>query len=47
MSITDEVLSANKDYAAKFDLGDLAMPPARKLAILAYMDARINVEQLR
>jgi hypothetical protein len=46
MSITDEVLSANKDYAAKFDLGDLAMP-RRKLAIRAYMDARINVEQLR
>jgi carbonic anhydrase len=46
MSITDEVLSANKDYAAKFDGGGLAMPPARKLAILACMDARISVEKL-
>lgn len=46
MSVTDEVLSANKDYAAKFDLGGLAMPPARKLAILACMDARLTVEQL-
>src|SRR5450432_818195 len=46
MSITDEVLAANKEYAAKFDLGGLAMPPARKLAILACMDARLSVEQL-
>jgi carbonic anhydrase len=46
MSVTDEVLSANKDYAAKFDLGGLAMPPARKLAILACMDARLSVERL-
>src|ERR1700730_17108351 len=46
MSVTDEVLSANKGYAAKFDVGSLAMPPARKLAILACMDARLSVEQL-
>lgn len=46
MSITDELLSANKDYAAKFDLGGLAMPPARKIAILACMDARLSVEKL-
>jgi carbonic anhydrase len=46
MSITDEVLAANKEYAAKFDLGGLAMPPARKLAVLACMDARLSVEQL-
>lgn len=45
MSVTDEVLAANKDYAAKFDLGGLAMPPARKFAILACMDARLSVEQ--
>jgi carbonic anhydrase len=46
MSVTDEVLLANQQYAAKFDLGHLAMPPARKLAILACMDARLTVEQL-
>jgi carbonic anhydrase len=46
MSVTDEVLSANQEYAAKFDLGGLAMPPARKIAILACMDARLSVEQL-
>jgi carbonic anhydrase len=46
MSITDEVLAANQQYASKFDKGSLAMPPARKLAILACMDARLSVEQL-
>lgn len=46
MSITDEVLLANEQYAAAFDLGGLAMRPARKLAVLACMDARLSVEQL-
>lgn len=46
MSVTDELLSANQQYASKFDLDDLAMPPARKVAILACMDARLSVEQL-
>ncbi len=46
MSVTDEVLLANQQYAANFKLGGLAMPPARKLAVLACMDARLNVPQL-
>src|ERR1700688_3541594 len=46
MSITDEVLAANQQYASKFDKASLAMPPAKKLAILACMDARLTVEQL-
>ena len=46
MSVTDEVLLANQQYAATFDLGGLAMPPARKFAVLACMDARLTVEQL-
>jgi carbonic anhydrase len=46
MSITDEVLAANQQYASKFDKGSLAMPPAKKLAILACMDARLTIEQL-
>lgn len=45
MSITDELLAANQQYASKFELGGLAMPPARKVAILACMDARLSVEQ--
>jgi carbonic anhydrase len=46
MSVTDEALQANRQYAAKFNLGGLDMPPARKLAVLACMDARLTVEQL-
>jgi carbonic anhydrase len=46
MSVTDEVLAANKLYAAKFDLADIARSPARKIAILCCMDARINVEKI-
>jgi len=46
MSVTDEALLANQQYAAKFNLGSLAMPPARKFAVLACMDARLTVEQL-
>ena len=45
MSITDEVLRANERYAEQFKLGDLPMPPARKLAVLACMDARLTVEK--
>src|SRR5512135_3899991 len=45
MSVTDEVLRANQKYAEQFTLGHLPMPPARKLAVLACMDARLTVEQ--
>ena len=46
MSVTDEVLNANGNYARSFNLGQLPMPPARKLAIVACMDARLTVEQV-
>src|SRR5712692_9413233 len=46
MSVTDEVLIANESYVRNFNLGHLAMPPARKLAIVACMDARLTVEQI-
>lgn len=45
MSVVDEALKANESYAGQFKLGGLQMPPARKLAILACMDARLTVEQ--
>lgn len=45
MSIIDDVLKANESYARNFKLGHLPMPPGRKLAILACMDARLTVEQ--
>jgi carbonic anhydrase len=42
MSTTDELLRNAESYAAGFDKGDLPMPPARKIAVLACMDARLN-----
>lgn len=46
MSITDEVVQANTNYARNFTLGELRMPPARKLAVVACMDARLTVEAI-
>jgi carbonic anhydrase len=41
--VLDEVLAANDAYAAAFgDKGGLALPPARRLAILTCMDARLD-----
>jgi carbonic anhydrase len=42
MSVVDEVLAANERYAAGFTKGDLALPPARRFAVLTCMDARID-----
>lgn len=46
MSVTDEALKANEAFAQEFKLGNLPMPPGRKLAIIACMDARLTVEQV-
>lgn len=40
--ILQDVLTANEDYAAGFDKGDLPLPPARGFAILTCMDARLD-----
>jgi carbonic anhydrase len=42
MSATDELLANNEAYAAAFG-GLLPLPPARQLAVVACMDARLNV----
>jgi carbonic anhydrase len=43
VSVLDQVLSANQDYAASFGRkGELALPPARRFAILTCMDARLD-----
>src|SRR5215813_4101008 len=42
MSSTDELLRNNEAYAASFDKADLPMPPAKKVAVVACMDARVN-----
>ena len=46
MSIIDERIKANKAYSKEFQLGHLPMPPARKLAVVACMDARLTVEEM-
>jgi carbonic anhydrase len=42
MSVTDELVQNAKAYAEQFDKGALPLPPARKVAVLACMDARLN-----
>ena len=42
MGVYDEVKEANRRYAASFDKGALALPPARRFAILTCMDARLD-----
>lgn len=46
MSATDELLKNAEDHAATFDQGDLPIPPRRKVAIVACMDARLNPYRL-
>jgi carbonic anhydrase len=41
MSVTDELVKNSEAYAASFDRGDLPLPPAKKLAVVACMDARL------
>lgn len=41
-----ELLAANAEYARTFDRSKLPLPPAKKLAILACMDARIDVHAI-
>ncbi len=43
MSATDELLRNNERYAQVFDKGDLPLPPAKGVAVVACMDARLNV----
>src|SRR5271170_6951175 len=42
MSSTDELISNNSSYVAGFAKGDLPVPPAKKVAVLACMDARLD-----
>jgi carbonic anhydrase len=46
MSATDDVVRNNEQYASSFDKADLPLPPARKLAVVACMDARIVVSRV-
>ncbi|GAB2755924.1 beta-class carbonic anhydrase [Amycolatopsis magusensis] len=42
MTVTDELLADNARYAESFE-GPLPLPPAKQVAVLACMDARLNV----
>ena len=43
MSATDELLANAERYARTFDKGALPLPPAKAVAVVACMDARLNV----
>jgi carbonic anhydrase len=43
VSSTDELLANNESYVAAFNKGDLPLPPAKKVAVIACMDARLSV----
>jgi carbonic anhydrase len=43
MNVTDELLRNSQRYAEHFDSGGLPMPPAKHVAVVACMDARLNV----
>jgi carbonic anhydrase len=46
VSETDELLRNNDAYAAGFGFGDLPAAPARQVAVLTCMDARIDPHRL-
>jgi carbonic anhydrase len=46
MSVTDELLQNNAQYAESFEEGDLLLPPARGVAVVACMDARLDVHKI-
>ena len=43
MNSTDQLVANNETYAKSFDKADLPLPPATKVAVVACMDARLNV----
>jgi carbonic anhydrase len=46
MSVTDELVRNNESYARDFNKGSLPLPPAKKLAVVACMDARLDVHKM-
>ncbi|MEO9223872.1 MAG: carbonic anhydrase [Acidimicrobiales bacterium] len=42
MTVIDEFLENNHVYAESFTKGDLPLPPAKQVAVLACMDARLD-----
>jgi len=46
MSVTDDLVRNNESYAKSFTKGNLALPPAKGVAVLACMDARLDVHKI-
>jgi carbonic anhydrase len=46
VSVTDDLLKNNEEYARGFDKGDLPLPPAKGVAVVACMDARLDVHAM-
>ena len=46
MSVTEELLQNNTAYAESFEKGDLPLPPARGVAVVACMGARLDVHKI-
>ena len=46
MSTTDSLLRNNDKHSSAFQKGNLPMPPAKKLAVVACMDARLDVHKI-
>ena len=46
MTVIDQLLQNNSRYADGFDKGELPLPPARNLAVVACMDARLDVHKI-
>src|SRR6266508_2803465 len=42
MSVIDELVQSAEAYSERFDKGELPLPPAKHMAVLACMDARLN-----
>jgi carbonic anhydrase len=45
MPAFDELIQANERYAREFGAGDLPVPPARRVAVVTCMDARLDPQQ--
>src|ERR1051326_8463341 len=46
MSVIDDLVRNNESYARNFKKGSLPLPPAKKLAVVACMDARLDVHKI-
>ncbi len=46
MSATDDLVRHNEEYSRSFKKGDLPLPPAKHVAVVACMDARLDVHKI-